>query len=248
MATSSEAVRSASQFCAQRALQCPPVIKTSLLSGHPAVDGVWLVMFEDAESAANPPPTCPPNTIVIHVGADGSASQWDVPHATRSAQELQEQLLDQLLGQSSVDSSSDAEGLLPVRGRKVEVRGVVPGVMQTLDTRDPTGTVMLRGGTYYVFIDEQAIEQQAPNESGRRAKRFVILHEYVHVEEGDVFEERPWPTIRRKYFDKIGYDRSEKVANGRAAMRLADEFAAAGNTAQAEALRAAIRSHGWLTS
>jgi hypothetical protein len=141
----------------------------------------------------------------------------------------------------------DSSNLAPVNERAVAAYSVPGDSAFGLLDRGANGTCVLHANEYCVLVDtfrvQENVKLQQRWESSSR--RFVILHEYGHIINGDVVQDHPWSALRRK-FDPDASRLSENKASGYAAEMLARECAKAGQYRKARRLRKIIEEQGWI--
>jgi hypothetical protein len=108
-------------------------------------------------------------------------------------------------------------------GRRVEVYLVQQGLLASLfRDADACGTVIRKGETYLIFVDEAGHPQvNRVLERLDNSRRFSILHEYAHILHGDVLMDDPERISARSPAQRQD---TETYANGYAAQRIYGEL------------------------
>ena len=141
-------------------------------------------------------------------------------------------------------------GLSPAHGLPVKVyevpasalNGVLPNGISVQANAVPTK----RYGRYVIFLSQQILRDPDWPSSlhGDLEKRFVVLHEYRHILERDVFEDDPETAFRRRCGLDQSYSKAdaEDRADGYAAHRMIKE--ATGDTVLISGLKTFIAKRG----
>jgi len=103
---------------------------------------------------------------------------------------------------ASVARRTLSKNLPPVNGCPVRVREMPRSALSAVVGRDSDGTVMRHGGKYVIFIADPVDSPgcELPSLVGYWLKRAAVLHEYGHIQQGDVFEDDP-PRIYGRHQD-----------------------------------------------
>lgn len=150
------------------------------------------------------------------------------------------------LFQASDDVTTEiGVGLDSVNGRPVVVRIVPANKLNDVVGQITNGTAMMYDNRYTIFLsDEPSPIDGLTSLTGHWRMRYLVLHEYGHIRNGDVFEDAPESNYRLRTlaYNDSSIARSiileqELAADGYAVHRLMSEAGDAGNHDVANALR-----------
>ena len=143
---------------------------------------------------------------------------------------------DRLIKAGAPPTGNVGAGLEDVNGKPVEVYVVPVSIFNNVTRTVADATCMMYDDRYVIFLSSQlSTPVEYPSLINYWLSRKVVLHEYGHIRNGDVFEDNPEVILDRQIkalnkdpIAKRQLDEQEAMADGYAAHRLMAEARSAG--------------------